>query len=31
MNRLTGDHLAQGKLPNTLMVTQVHNVDRSWN
>ena len=31
MNRLTSDHLAQGKLPDTLMVMQVHNADRLWN
>ena len=31
MKRLTGDHLAQGKLPNTLMVMDVDNTDRTWN
>ena len=31
MTRVTSDQLAQGKLPNALMVIQVHNADRSWN
>ena len=30
-NRLTSDRPEQGTLPNTLMVMQVHNADRSWN